>query len=82
MLSNIVMSTDRTQLMQDIKAESKRVYTFEIMLYQKIGEFCENDGMAGLQYSKNHNSSKTAILDLIKTVRNELLVLSEEIKKA
>ena len=73
---------DRTQLMQDIKAESKRVYTFEIALYQKIGEFCENNGLAGANYRRNHNSSKTAILDLIKTVRNELLVLSEEIKKA
>ena len=76
------MPTDRAQLMQEIKTESKRVYTFEIMLYQKIGEFCENDGRAGLQYSKNHNSSKSAILDLIKMTRNELLVLAEEIKKA
>ena len=73
---------NRTQLMQDIKAESKRVYTFEIMLYQKVAEFCEKNGLAGYEYGRNHNSSKTAILDLIKTTRNELLVLAEEIKKA
>ena len=66
--------------MQDIHAELDRVDTLGIMLHDNVTKYYENDGRAGGDYEKNHNASKTALLNQITTLRNELLVLAETIR--
>lgn len=65
-----------------IRAESCKVGMLTDMLGENIKTYCNSEyGLAGCEYPKNHNASKTAILKQITTLRNELLVLAEEIKK-
>lgn len=68
---------------EHIKAEMRRVETLSDMLTEKVNEFCFYSGnAAGYDFSKNSNKSKTAILNQITTLRNELLVLAEKVKEA
>ena len=72
---------DREKAMLEIKKESAMLYLLNNALCERITEFCDKKGLAGYEYDRNHNSSKSALLDIIKTVRNELLVLSKQIKE-
>lgn len=63
-----------------IGKESQRVDALHSMLQDSIITYVAYDGRAGLDYDKNHNASKTAILNQITTLRNELLVLADCIK--
>ena len=72
--------------MKEIKAQMRRVEMLCAMLDENVKVLCENNGTAflsgaGYAYPKNHNASKTAIINQITTLRNELLVLKEIIKK-
>ena len=73
--------------MKDINAQMCRVDMLCDMLGEKVKVLCKYDGTAflhgaGYNYPKNHNASKTAILNQITTLRNELLVLAEKVKEA
>lgn len=63
-----------------IDNERKRVETLFNMLNDSVSKCIDCNGLAGITYEKNHNASKTAILNQITTLRNELLVLAETIK--
>lgn len=65
-----------------IRAESLKVGIMADMLCKKIEIYTEKAGysVAGYDIPKNSNASKTAILNQITTLRNELLVLAETIK--
>lgn len=60
----------------DIRQEEARVKMLSDMLHTNIDIFCSFEGRAGDYYAKNHNASRTAILNQITTLRNELLVLA------
>ena len=52
------------------------------MLADNIKVYTDSDyGGAGSEYPKNSNASKTALLNQITTLRNELLGLAELIKQ-
>ncbi|WP_405380196.1 hypothetical protein [Phascolarctobacterium sp.] len=64
-----------------IKGERERVRTLAYMLGENIDTYTTSGcGTAGCGFPKNSNASKTAILNQITTLRNELLVLAEAIK--
>ena len=63
-----------------ISQECERVEMLANMLLSNAETFCKHEGRAGIEYDKNHNASKAALLNQITTLRNELLVLKEEIK--
>lgn len=65
----------------DIQQEEVRVKMLSDMLHTNIDIFCSFEGQAGVYYAKNRNASKTAILNQITTLRNELLVLAECFKE-
>lgn len=72
--------------MKDINAQMRRVDMLCDMLGENVQVLCKHNGTAflggaGYGYPKNHNASKTAILNQITTLRNELLVLAEKIKQ-
>ena len=71
---------DIEQKMKEIQAECERVEMLTDMLCKNVKTYCENDGCAGYDYPKNHNSSHTALLNQIVTLRNELLVLADSLK--
>lgn len=66
--------------MKEIEAECKRVEMLADMLCKNVNMYCGGNGMAGLEYDKNRNASKAALLNQITTLRNELLVLAETIR--
>lgn len=57
-----------------------KVNVLSEMLKDNVEVYCNNEGAAGYEYGRNTNASKTALLNQITTLRNELLVLAEEIK--
>ena len=63
-----------------LRAESCKVGMLADMLGDNLKTYIAGSGRAGEDYDKNHNASKTAILNQITTLRNELLVLAETIK--
>ena len=69
--------------MSNIHAELNRTDELYAMLHENVSEYYTSDGFAGYGYSfpKNRNASKTAILNQITTLRNELLVLADTIRK-
>lgn len=64
-----------------VRAESCKVGMLADMLGENIGNYiAAGCACAGCGFPKNSNASKTAILNQITTLRNELLVLAEAIK--
>lgn len=61
--------------------EIEKVNILFEMLKENLDFYADNGGLAGRDYAKNHNASKAAILNQITTLRNELLVLKEQIKE-
>ena len=57
--------------------ELDRVSELFYMMRENVAQREMNEGDAGCGYPKNHNASKTAILNQITTLRNELLVLKD-----
>lgn len=66
--------------MAAIKSEVDKVNTLCCMLHDNVKTYVEGGGIAGLTYPQNHNASKSAILNQITILRNELLVLAETIR--
>lgn len=63
-----------------ISGELERTKELYTMLNDNVSTYCQYYGRAGGEYPKNHNASKTAILNQITTLRNELLVLADIIR--
>jgi hypothetical protein len=63
-----------------VSKECEKVEMLANMLLSNAATFCKGNGRAGAEYDKNHNASKAALLNQITTLRNELLVLKEDIK--
>ena len=74
------MNYNLEQEMSDIRHELARVEMLSDMLFTNVTTYHKCNGMAGIEYDKNHNASKTALLNQITTLRNELLVLADAIK--
>ena len=65
----------------NLKEQLDRTETLFCLLKENAVFYYENNGRAGSEYAKNHNASKTAILNQIKMIRNELLILREIIER-
>ena len=59
-----------------VEKESKRIKELQDMLAEKLDIFVCNEGACGFEYDRNINASRTAILNQITTLRNELLELA------
>lgn len=65
-----------------VRAESCKVGILADMLGENIRIYTESGcGNAGYAFPKNSNASKTALLNQITTLRNELLVLADKLKE-
>ena len=73
---------DDKKKMQDIHVESCKVGMLADMLGENVNIYVTaGGGCAGCGFPKNSNASKTALLNQITTLRNELLVLADKIKQ-